>query len=232
MVRDLIWQPLVDIYDKIIKPVSENQSYDSRKDSFGQDKSEDMQLDIHEINFRSFKPVVIVPKLSTINLTCKGYSDDVVTIKTEANKLLADAYKIATDIKLALPVLDDTNAQKSKAILKSYFDRLRSPIYEVVSRFYASIADHNRLKLDRTYLSGHSTAIKFLHDVSSNFGIIIENHDRYYMQETNYFGSVVQKVVRRKGKKDFILFVSDLRLVKDAIDQCLLAFPGQNTINY
>ena len=227
VVRDLIWQPLADIEDEVKEPESDHQSYDSGKDSSSQDEPEDVPLDIHEINFRSFKRVAIVSELSTINFTFKGHSDKAKIIKIEAKKLLADAYKIATDIKLALPVLDDTNAQKSKAILKSYCERLRSPIYEVVSRFHASIADHNRLKLDITYLSHHSTAIARLHNSSTKLGIIIDNHDQYCMQNYEWYRRVIQEVARRKGKKDFISFVLDLRGVKYAINQFLSAFPAK-----
>ena len=53
VVRDLIWQPLADIDDEIIEPESDHQSYDSVKDNSTQDESEDVSLDIDEINFRS-----------------------------------------------------------------------------------------------------------------------------------------------------------------------------------
>ena len=183
----------------------------------------------HSISMRSIfghlKTEVIVPELSTINLTCKGHSDEATIIKIEVNKLLADTYNVATNTKLTLPVLDDTNAQQSKVMLKSYCEHLRSPIFEVVSRFHASVGEHNRLKLDRMYLSPHSTAIKFLHDVSTNLVIIIDNHDQYYMQGNRYHG--LEIVVRRKGNDRMIWFLMDLKVIKDAIDQCLSAFPGK-----
>ena len=97
-----------------------------------------------------------------------------------------------------------------------------------MSRFHASIADHNRLKLDRTYLSRHSTAIARLHEVSTKLGIIIDNYDQYFMDNIDEWGNRgTQDVARRKNKKFVRSFKSDLGEVKVSINQCLSAFPSK-----
>ena len=221
VVRDLIWQPASDIQDAPAEPQNVCQYLDSEEDRSSQHRPEEEPLDIMEIKFRSSKPAIIIPQLSTMNFTCRRDLDKSKAIEDDTDKLLTDAYKVASDIKHAIPTLSDKTLQLSKAKLKSYCELIKHSVTTMTTKIEAYLMKNtsrpDKQQANKDMISPLSVALRHLINISASINTIIVNHLQYY---TFMFGS---NVMRPSAGGEAVCITEDIDAISDHIDKCLIA---------
>ena len=93
--------------------------------------------------------------------------------------MLADAYKIASDIMKAMPVLSDNNLLLGKSKLKTYCLSFKTALRQLLNRIERFDADHLITHLASSNMHDILTAMamlnKYILDVVTCIDVVIDN---------------------------------------------------------